>query len=144
MRKPWRPVACALSVCLVLQAAGCHSAQHDAAAGGAKIEPGMTREEVLYRLGDPDVVVRGDDGADSDWIYRYEGGPGAVGTVLIIVFAVALVAVLVVLASGGGGGGSFGGWGGGGGGSDGPPYQIKIHFDNDGRVVEISPPHPVP
>jgi outer membrane protein assembly factor BamE (lipoprotein component of BamABCDE complex) len=142
MRKLWRPVACALSVCLILHASGCTSAQHDAAAGGASIEPGMTREEVLYRLGDPDVVVRGDDGADSEWIYRYSGGPSAVATVFLVILAVALVAVLVVAASGGGGGGSFGGFGGGG--SDGPPYQIRIHFDHDGRVVEISPPHPVP
>ena len=143
MRKWWRPVACALSVCLILQAAGCSSAQHNAARSGAKIEPGMTREEVLYRLGDPDVIVRGDDGADFEWVYRYDGGPGAVGTVFLVIFAVALVAVLVVLASSGGGGGSFGGgWGGGG--SDGPPFQIKIRFDIEGKVVEISPPHPVP
>jgi len=140
MRRMWRPVAGVLSACVALSASGCFTAQEWAADSGARIEPGMTMEEVAYRLGEPDLIVKGDPGTDSEWVYRFSGGPGAAATVLIIVFVVVLV-VFLVAAGGGGGGFGGGGWGGGG---DGPPYQIKIHFGADGRVVEISPPHPVP
>ena len=140
MRRLWRPAACVVSVSLALSASGCYTAQEWAAADGARVELGMTMEEVLYQLGDPHVVVKGDPGTDTEWIYHYEGGPSAAAYVLLIVFAVALIAVLV-LASAKGGGGSVGGFGGG---SDGPPCQIKIRFGPDGHVVEISPPHPIP
>jgi outer membrane protein assembly factor BamE (lipoprotein component of BamABCDE complex) len=142
MRRLWRPAARVVSVCLALSASGCFTAQEWAAGDGARIEPGMTMEEVLYQLGDPHVVVKGDPGTDTEWIYRYESGPSAAAYVLLIVFFVALIAVLVVASAKGGGGGSFGG--GGWGGSDGPPYQIKIRFGPDGHVVDVSPPHPVP
>jgi len=135
------PVACVLSVCLALSASGCYTAQQWAADDEARVELGMTMEEVLYQLGDPDVVVKGDPGTDTEWIYRYDSGPSAAAYVLLIVFAVAVIAVLVLASAKGGGGGSFGGFGGGG---DGPPFQIKIHFGPNGHVVDVSPPHPVP
>jgi len=142
MRKMWRPVACALSVCLLLWASGCYSGQQWAAESGAQIHPGMSMDEVQYQLGDPDLVVRGDPGTDTEWVYRYDSGATPVVWALLVVFAVVLIVVLVAASAKGGGGGSFGGgWGGG---SDGSPYQIKIHFDGQGRVLEVSPPHPVP
>ncbi len=141
MRKTWRPVACALSVCLLLYASGCYSGQHYAAESGALIQPGMSMEEVQYHLGDPDLVLSGDPGTDTEWVYRYEAGATPVVWALLVVFAVVLIVVLVAASAKGGGGSFGGGWGGG---SDGPPYQIRIHFDPQGRVVEISPPQPVP
>lgn len=141
MRWSWRPVACVVSACLALSASGCFSGQQYASEGGARIEPGMTMEEVLYRLGDPDVVVKGDAGTETEWTYRFQDGPGAVATVLLLIFAVVVVVALVALASKGGGGGSFGGTGGGG---SGPVYQIKIRFDATGHVLGITPAHPVP
>jgi hypothetical protein len=136
-----RPAACVVSACVALSASGCFTAQEWAFKSGARIEPGMTMEEVLYQLGDPDVVLKGDSGTETHWIYRYESGPSTAAYVLLIVFCVVLVVFLVVASAKGGGGGSIGGFGGG---SDGPPYQIRIRFGPDGQVVDISPPHPVP
>ena len=142
MRKNWRSVACALSVCVMLSASGCYTAQEYAADSGARIEPGMSMEEVAYRLGDPDLVLKGDPGTDTEWVYRYEGGATTVAYVFLAILVVVLVVFLVAASAKGGGGGGFGGgWGGG---SDGPPFQIRIHFDPHGRVVEVSPPQPVP
>jgi outer membrane protein assembly factor BamE (lipoprotein component of BamABCDE complex) len=141
MRKMGRPVACALSLCLALSASGCFSGQEYAAESGALIQPGMSMEEVHYQLGDPDLVVRGDPGTDTEWVYRYDSGATPVVWALLVVFAVVLIVVLVAASAKGGGGSFGGGWGGG---SEGPPYQIRIHFDPQGRVVDVSPPHPVP
>ena len=137
MRKAWRLVAVAVCVCLLLSAAGCFSGQEYAEQNGARIHPGMSMDEVQVQLGDPDLVLRGDPGTDTEWIYRCEGGATAVATVFLILVCVVLIVFLVAAK---GGGGNFGG---GGGGSDGPPYQIRIRFDPQGRVVDISPPHPV-
>ena len=70
-------------------------------------------------------------------VMRADPGATAVATVFLILVCVVLIVFLVAAK---GGGGNFGG---GGGGSDGPPYQIRIRFDPQGRVVDISPPHPV-
>jgi hypothetical protein len=137
MRKTWRPVGLLLSVCLALSASGCFTAQQYAAESGALILPGMSMEEVRGELGHPNLVIRGEPGTETDWIYRYEGGPSVAATVFLIVFFVILIVFLVASRSGGGGIG-------GGGVSDGPPYQIRIHFDPQGRVADVSPPHPVP
>jgi hypothetical protein len=102
----------------------------------------MTMAEVRARLGDPDLVVRGDPGTETSWFYRYDGGAGTVCTVFLVIFFIILIVVLVAAASGGGGGG-WGGIGGGGGG-DGPSAQIKLTFDPEDRLVDISQPHPVP
>jgi hypothetical protein len=142
MRKRWRPVACLLSVSLALSASGCFSGQEWAAESGAQIHPGMSMEEVQVQLGDPNLVIRGDPGTDTEWVYRYEGGASPAVYALIVVFAVVLIVLLVAASAKGGGGGSFGGgWGGG---SDSPPFQIRIRFDGQGRVIDVSPPHPVP
>ena len=138
MRTMWRPVALLLSVSLALSASGCFTAQQYAAESGALIQPGMSMEEVRYELGHPNLVIRGDPGTDTEWVYRYEGGPTVAATVFLVIFFVILIVFLVAARSGGGG------IGGGGGVSDGPPFQIRIHFDPEGRVVEVSPPHPVP
>ena len=142
MRRTRRLAACAVSICLVWSVSGCFTAQEYAADSGAMIAPGMSMEEVHDRLGDPDLVIKGDPGTDTEWIYRYEGGASPAVYVLAVVFVVTLVVLLLAASRGGGGGFGGGGWGGGG--SDSPPYQIKIHFDPHGRVVEVSPPHPVP
>lgn len=139
MRKVRRPVSVLLSVCLLLWVSGCYSAQDYAGQSGAMLSPGMTMDEVEARLGEPNLVVRGDPGTDTTWVYRYEGGPSTVGTVFLALFFVALIVVLV--AAGGGSGGFGGSWGGGGGND--PPYQIKLLFDPAGRLLEVSPPQPV-
>jgi hypothetical protein len=142
MRKMWRPAACVLSLCLALSASGCFTGQEYAAESGALIRPGMSMDEVQYQLGDPNLVIRGDPGTDTEWVYRYDGGASPAVWALLIVFVVVLLVVLVAASAKGGGGGGFGGgWAGG---SEGPPYQIRIHFDGQGRVVEVSPPLPVP
>jgi outer membrane protein assembly factor BamE (lipoprotein component of BamABCDE complex) len=138
MRRAWSPWVYLLSVCLVLSSAGCYTGRDYAEESAGLIEPGMTMSQVAGRLGDPDLVVRGDPGSDTEWIYRFEGGPNPVTVAFLVIFFVLLIVVLA--ASKGGGVGSFGG----GGGGESPPYQIRIHFDKEGRVLEVSPPHPVP
>lgn len=138
MKRIRRPVALLLSSCVLAAAAGCYSSQDYAAENSLRLSAGMSMEEVQDRLGEPDLVVRGDPGTETVWVYRYTGGPSAVCLVFAAIFVVAIIAVLV-LAGGGGGGGS---WGGGGGGDD-PPCQIKLLFDPEGRLLEVSPPHPV-
>lgn len=139
MRALRRPVALLLGTCVLAAAAGCYTGQDYAHDSSLRLSAGMTMAEVEDRLGYPDLVVRGDPGTETEWVYRYQDGASVVCWILAFVFVVALIAALV-LAGGGGGGG---GWGGGGG-SDGPPYQIKLLFDKEGLLREVSPPHPVP
>lgn len=137
-----RPAALFVGCCLLWSAAGCYSGQDYAAESGARIAAGMSMAEVRAQLGAPDLVVRGDPGTETAWYYRYEDGASPICWILAAVFIVALIVVLVA-ASGSGGGGGFGGIGGGGGG-EGPPVQIRILFDGEDRVADVSPPHPVP
>ena len=141
MRRFRRTVPLLLSACLVW-AAGCYSGRDYAHDHSLRLSAGMSMDEVQYRLGAPDLVVRGDPGTETVWVYRYSGGPGVVATIFAVIFVVAIIAVLVLAASGGGGGSFGGGWGGGG--SDEPPHQIRLLFDPEGNLVEVSPPHPVP
>jgi hypothetical protein len=141
MRRFRRSVPILVSACL-LWAAGCYSGRDYAQEHSLRLSAGMSMDEVKDRLGHPDLVISGDPGTETVWVYRYNGGPGVVATVFAVVFVVAIIAVLV-LAAGSGGGGSFGGgWGGGG--SDDPPFQIRLLFDPEGNLREVSPPHPVP
>ncbi|MBI3857717.1 MAG: hypothetical protein HY293_18705 [Planctomycetes bacterium] len=140
MSKAWRPVAILVVVCSFLTAAGCFSGQDYAYESGSMLRPGMTMNEVRDELGDPNQIIRGDPGTDTEWIYRYEGGPGTACTVLLVIFFVVLIVALVFSKSKGGGGGIFVGVGG----SSGPPYQIRLHFSSAGRLLEVSPPHPAP
>jgi len=135
------PVTFLLVACIPLAASSCYSGLQYAEESAGQIVPGMSMSEVRAKLGDPDLIVRGDPGSETSWFYRYEGGASPVCYVLAVIFIVAII-VLLVAASGGGGGGGWGG-GGGGGGGDGPPYQIQILFDGEGRVTEVSAPHPV-
>lgn len=137
------PVTILLAACLPFAASGCHTGAQVAAESGAQLQLGMTMSEVRAQLGDPDLVVRGDPGAETTWFYRYEGGASTAVTVFLVIFFIVLIVVLVAAASGGGGGGGWGGIGGGGGG-DGPPAQIQLIFDGEGRLVDVSPPQPVP
>lgn len=136
------PVTILLAASIPLAASGCYTGAQYAAESGARVRPGMSMAEVRAELGDPDLVVRGDPGTETSWFYRYEGGASTCATVFLVIFFVALIVVLVVAASNGGGGG-FGSIGGGGGG-DGPPAQIQLTFDAEGRLVDVSPPQPVP
>ena len=141
MRALRLPVTFLLAACIPLAASGCYSGAHYASASGARLRLGMTMAEVRGEIGDPDLVVRGDPGTETSWFYRYEGGASSVCTVFLVIFFIILIVVLVAAASGGGGG-----WGGinGGGGGDGPPAQIQLTFDAEGRLVDVSPPQPVP
>jgi len=136
------PVAILLAACIPLAASGCYTGAQYAAESGARVQLGMSMSEVRAQLGDPDLVVRGDPGTETSWFYRYDGGPTSICWVFVAIFVVVLIVVLVAAASGGGGGG----WGGigGGGGDDGPPAQIQLTFDPEGRLVDVSPPQPVP
>ena len=142
MRSLRRPLALGVSVCLLLAASGCYTGQEWAADGGAALSPGMTMEEVQSRLGDPYQVVRG-DGRDTEWIYFYDSGPSTACVVFMVLFVVVLIVAVVVASKNKGhvGGGVFFGVGAG---SAGPPYQIRLHFDADGRLLEVSPPYPAP
>lgn len=138
------PVAILLAACIPLAASGCYTGYDYANENSLKLSTGMTMAEVRARLGDPDLIVRGDEGTETSWFYRYDGGPGTACTVVLVIFFIVLLVVLVAAASGGGGGGGWGGIGGGGGGGDGPPAQIKLTFDPEGRLTDISQPEPVP
>lgn len=144
MRPGWRSVAGLLCVTLFLSATGCSTSSVEVAEEESKyLYPGMSMKEVADRLGEPTQIIKGDPGTETVWVYRFEGGTSAASTIVMVVFFVAIVAVVAAAAIGSkGGGGSFN-IGGGGGGSDGPPMQIRITFDGDGRLRDVTPPHPV-
>jgi hypothetical protein len=134
-----RVVAVLVSACLLLWAAGCYTGEDYASESGLALSPGMSMAEVESQLGEPNLIVRGDPGTDTEWIYRYEGGPGTAATIFFVVFFVVLIVAIVLSKNKSGGGGVFFGVGGG----SGPPYQIRLHFDREGRLLEVSRPHPV-
>jgi hypothetical protein len=142
MRMLRRPLAAAVSLCLLLTAAGCFSGQEWAVDGGAQVLPGMTMGEVEGRLGQPFQIVRGEDGRDTEWIYRYESGPSTACIVFMVIFFVVLIVAVVASRSKGGavGGGVFFGIGA----DAGPPYNLRLHFDSTGRLLEISRPYVAP
>lgn len=135
------PVTMLLAACIPASSSGCYSGAEYASECGSRLQLGMTMAEVRSELGDPALIVRGDPGTEETWFYRYEGGATAIAWVFIAIFVLVLIVVLVAAASGGGGG-SWGG--GGGGGGDGPPSQIRLIFDPEGRLADVSPPEPVP
>jgi len=45
---------------------------------------------------DPVQVIRGEPGSETVWIYRYEGGPTAAVTILLVIFFVAIIAVALM------------------------------------------------
>ena len=146
MRRLRRSVPILVSACLLWAVAGCYTGRDYAHENSLRLSAGMSMEEVQHQIGAPNQIIRGDPGTETVWIYRYSGGTSTgsvVLTIFAVIFVVAIIAVLVV-AAGGGGGGSWGGNWGGGGGSDDPPYQIRLLFDPDGNLVEVSPPHPAP
>lgn len=137
MRPGYRPVSLALVAAVLLQGLGCATGREQAESECKYLYPGMSMQEVADHLGDPHQVIRGEPGSETVWIYRYQGGPNTAAVVVGVILFVALVALVVASKSGG----SFGG--GGGGGSDGPPCQIRVRFDGEGRLMDVSPPLPV-
>lgn len=137
MKKCARLVAVGLVLCLFHSATGCYTGRQYADESASMLYPGMTMDEVAAQLGEPDQIVKGDPGTETYWVYRYEGGPSPAAVVFMVILFVAIIAVLVLAK----GGGSWGG-GGGGAGSD-PPYQIRLHFDGKGYLMDVSPPYPV-
>jgi outer membrane protein assembly factor BamE (lipoprotein component of BamABCDE complex) len=135
MRSGCRSVSLLLCSSLLLASTGCQSGQEVAQESTAPLYPGMTMDEVSDLLGPPVQVIQGD--SETHWIYRFQGGPNAVGTVFLVIFFVAMIAALALAK----GGGSISC---GGGGGDGPPSQIRIRFGSDGRLIDVSPPQPVP
>jgi hypothetical protein len=134
------PVVMLLAACLPPAASGCYTGADYAHESGSRLQLGMTMAEVRSEIGDPALIVRGDPGTEETWFYRYEGGATTIAWVFLAIFIVVLIVVLVAAAGGGGGG-----WGGGGGGGDdGPPAQIRLSFDPEGRLVDVSPPEPAP
>ena len=138
MRPGYRPVSLALCAAVLLPGLGCATGREQAESESRYLYPGLSMQEVSERLGEPHQVIRGEPGSEITWVYRYEGGPNTAAVVVGVILFVALVALVVASKSGG----SFGG--GGGGGSDGPPCQIRLHFDSGGRLIDVTPPQPVP
>lgn len=138
MRPGYRAIALSLSTSVLLAGLGCASGREQAESESRYLYPGMSMQEVSERLGEPHQVIQGGPGTETYWIYRYEGGPTAAATVVMVLVFVAIVALAV--ASKSGGGGSFGG----GGGGDGPPCQLRLRFDAEGRLIDVTPPQPVP
>lgn len=137
MRPVTRPIAGLLCAAVLAASPGCSTSSVEVAEEESRhLYPGMTMQEVADRLGNPTQVLKGDPGSDTVWIYRFEGGPNAAATVVMVVVFVAVIAAAVL-----GGGGSVNV--GSGGGPDGPPSQIRLTFDGDGRLRDISAPHPV-
>ncbi|HLY09809.1 MAG TPA: hypothetical protein VKW04_10935 [Planctomycetota bacterium] len=136
MRPGYRFVSGLLSAALLVSVSGCATSREQAEAESRSLYPGMTMGEVADQLGPPSQVITGEPGSETVWIYRFEGGPSPAMTVLLVVLFVAIIA-LAFAAKGGGG---FSG----GGGGDAPPCQIRLVFDGDGRLLDISPPLPVP
>ncbi len=134
MRPGYRSLSLLLCGTLLLASTGCRSSQEAAEEGTASLYPGMTMDEVSALMGPPAQVVQLE--SETHWVYRFEGGPNAVGTVFMVILFVALIAALAMAK----GGGSVGG---GGGGGDGPPSQIRIRFGSDGRLIDVSQPQPV-
>jgi hypothetical protein len=137
MRSGFRLIAGGLCSVVLLASVGCVTGVERAAEERQYLYPGMTMDEVSYQLGEPTQVIEGDPGTETAWIYRFEGGPTAVGMIVLVVFFILVIAVLVMA----GGGGSING---GGGGGDSPPSQIRLRFGPDHRLIDVSPPHPVP
>ena len=135
MRPGYRPIAAILCGALLAASTGCQSGQEAAQESSASLYPGMTMDEVTALLGAPAQIVQLE--SETHWIYRFEGGPNAVATIFMVILFVALIAAVAMAK----GGGSIDG---GGGGSEGPPSQIRIRFARDGRLIEVSPPQPVP
>jgi len=136
MNSGGRCVAGALCATIFLSALGCVSGVERAEQERRFLYPGMSMDEVAAQLGEPAQVIKGDPGSETVWIYRFEGGPTVAATIALAVLFVALIVVVAMSKSGGG---SFGG----GGGGDGPPSQIRLRFGPDGRLFDVSPPHPV-
>jgi len=136
MHSGYRCLCCGLCATLLLSALGCATGREQAESESQYLYPGMSMQEVSDRLGDPIQVIRGEPGSETVWIYRYEGGPSTAATIFMVVFFVAIVA-LAFMARGGGtvSGGAFGG--------EGPPCLIRLRFDGDGRLIDVSPPLPV-
>jgi outer membrane protein assembly factor BamE (lipoprotein component of BamABCDE complex) len=134
MRPGHRSLSLVLCGSLLLASTGCQSGQEVAQESSASLYPGMTMEEVTALLGPPAQIVQLE--GETHWIYRFEGGPTAVATVFLVILFVAVIAVMMMSKSGG----SLGG----GGGGSGPPCQVRIRFDADGRLIDYTPPHPVP
>jgi len=137
MRPGTRLISGVLCQTLLLSGLSCVSGRERAESECRYLYPGMSMGEVSDCLGDPVLVIKGGPGTETIWVYRYEGGPTVAATVVMVIFFVAIIA-LAVMAKGGG---SFGG---GGGGGDSPPCQIRIRFDPEGRLIDVSPPEPVP
>jgi hypothetical protein len=85
---------------------GCRTAEHCAERDRPMISPGMTKAQVIERLGHP--TTQGVEHAKETWRYVYEDGEGFLyWTGMVILYTVLLVFLL--LARGGGGGGGGGG-----------------------------------
>jgi hypothetical protein len=139
MRTAGRLSAIFVGACVLIWSAGCYTGQDYATENGLMLSPGMSMAEVESRIGEPTLIVKGDPGSDTEWIYRYSGGPSTAATVFMVVFFVVLIVAIVLSKNKSGSGGVFFGVGGGGG----PPYQIRLHFDREGRLLEVSRPYPV-
>jgi hypothetical protein len=136
MNAGYRSVSGVLCAALLLSGLGCYTGREWAESDSRYLYPGMSMQEVADRLGGPAQEIKGEPGSETVWIYRYEGGPSTAATIFLVIFFIAII----LLALSARGGGSVGG---GGGGGDGPPCQIRLRFDGEGRLVDVSPPLPL-
>jgi hypothetical protein len=136
MRPGYRSLSGFLCAALLATSLGCATGREQAESDSRYLYPGMSMDEVSYQLGTPNQVIKGEPGSETVWIYRYEGGPGAAATVFLVIFFVAIIALILMSRGGGIWGGGVGG--------DGPPILIRLRFDGEGRLIDVSPPQAVP
>lgn len=125
-----------LSFCLLLS--GCTSAARWAEKSHDRVTVGMSTQDVAEEIGDPAQIVRGDQGQAQSWRYLFEGGPS---TAAMILFFFVFIPLFILMALGKGGSGSVSV--GGSGGSE-PSAEFTVDFNNDGRVISISPIRLIP
>ena len=65
MKRMRRPVSLLLGTCLLAASAGCYTAQDYAVDSTLRLSAGMSMDEVQDRLGEPDLVIRGDPGTET-------------------------------------------------------------------------------
>lgn len=121
-------------ICLALAGtllgSGCRTAEQTAADDVAGISVGMSKAEVLARLGEP--TLRQAEGPREVWRYNYDMGTGVLYWTLVVLLYVVVIGLLLLAR--GGGGGNMGEAG----------VSVRIIFGEDGAVEWVSPVEPGP
>jgi hypothetical protein len=112
-----------LAAALLTSTSGCRTAEQVAEAERAKVAVGMTKAQVLERLGHP--ATQGVEGGKEVWRYVHDTGEGFFYWTGMVLLYVLLFAVILLARGGGGGGGS--GW------------VFRVVFTDAGLVEFVGP-----